>query len=104
MSPDLHLVPNPLDPETGDERDTSIDTARLEALKRSRETPLFKGCDDEDAVVEEFLIIPQIHVRVRTTGREKTRQDILKHLVVHVGGLHVEGFMSYAISPAIEVI
>lgn len=62
-------------PVHGDARDTSIDVSRLDALKRSRETPLFKGCDDEDAVVEEFLIIPQIHVRVRTTGREKTRQD-----------------------------
>lgn len=100
----LHLVPD------GDPRDTSMDSpARIAAravdlkeLERLRDTPVFKGCDD---AWEEYLVIPTIHVRVRTSDREAAANALRTHLVVHVGGIHVDGFDPlYSVGPDIEVI
>lgn len=109
----LHLVPR----EITDPRDTSLDSpARIaerersaanldvEALKRLRDIPTFKG-DADDAIWEDYLVLPIIHVRVLTADREKTANDLRKDLVIHVGGLHVEGFDPlYVVSPALDVV
>jgi hypothetical protein len=99
----LRLVP--VDPYVDPNLDTPARIAArsvsLETLERLRDTPVFEGCDD---VEEEFLVLPQIHVRIRTSDREAAAKAILAHLVVHVGGLHVDGFVSYAIGPNVEVI